>query len=544
MLLPIDTIAAIMILLAYIQEGGSPAPRSAYDALGWLGAIALTIPLSLYLAGRITEIFVNRKKLGSTARRSAAGALDVAAKVMVIALFWTFLKNSDWPFTITSHMGITSKSGITECIFGLLPYIIFSIGSWLPLYRIHRECTPDNWSMRSFLVHKAQYSFFILLLAIPTTFMIGYINANNESISNLVSPMTIMAGIYIMLFLCVWTFPFLLTMIWGCKKLPQGKLRSRVNELEEKAGVRFSNIFIWNLGGGTMVNAAAVGLFPPFRYLFLSRALIEKLSEEEIDGVVCHEMGHVRHRHLLFYMLVTIALMETFESMIGSLSLSPLEQVPLVVIVLAAYIRFGFAFISRRMERQADLTSLDILGSATPLVRALEKIGAAYGNIRAAKSWHHMSIAERVAFLKAAENNPEIGIAHHDHVRAVKAAGYYLAATLIAVGIMSHYAGDMREKSATVVPMSGFSESFHWQRVSRLMPDEMAGPLQLARLCLQSDEPDRKEKASILLQDAITRNGSAAEIRAATALIDELKKSPASAGGQTTLDLEAPRVDK
>ena len=69
------------------------------------------------------------------------------------------------------------------------------------------------------------------------------------------------------------------------------------------------------------------------------------------------------------------------------------------------YIRFVFAWFSRRFEREADLFSAELLKDFRPLSRGLERIGLACGNIRNEASWHHYGIAERVWFLQESYYN-------------------------------------------------------------------------------------------------------------------------------------------
>jgi tetratricopeptide (TPR) repeat protein len=67
------------------------------------------------------------------------------------------------------------------------------------------------------------------------------------------------------------------------------------------------------------------------------------------------------------------------------------------------YVRFVMGFFMRHFERQADLFALDVLGQPQPLVQALERIGQLTGNSRQVPSWHHFSLAQRVAALHRAQ---------------------------------------------------------------------------------------------------------------------------------------------
>ena len=50
-----------------------------------------------------------------------------------------------------------------------------------------------------------------------------------------------------------------------------------------------------------MVNACVTGILPVSGYVLLSDALIEALTPHEIAAVFGHEIGHIAHRHLLYF---------------------------------------------------------------------------------------------------------------------------------------------------------------------------------------------------------------------------------------------------
>jgi STE24 endopeptidase len=122
-----------------------------------------------------------------------------------------------------------------------------------------------------------------------------------------------------------------------------------------------------------MGNAMVMGLFPRVRYIFLSDLLLETMRDEEIEAVFAHEIGHIVHRHMWWYVLIMVMLM--LFSM-GPLALI-LNHIPWLAIsdglsqareaelyarqeqvmtaIGLALFGLGFGFLSRRFERQADV---------------------------------------------------------------------------------------------------------------------------------------------------------------------------------------------
>lgn len=231
-------------------------------------------------------------------------------------------------------------------------------------------------------------------------------------------------------------FPPLVRYWWGCRPLPAGPRRQLAQAVLDHAGVRVAEILYWPVLGGRMLTAGILGLAPSLSYLLITPALAEALTAQELAGVVAHEAGHARYRHLLSYMLfflgfflLAYALAEPM-SLLANLSLYGLAQsgwglsllggqggggqgwlsvlmgLPLVVVLLV-YVRFVMGFFMRHFERQADFFALDLMGSPEPIAQALEKVALYSGGSRNAPSWHHFSIAQRVEALYAAARQPQ-----------------------------------------------------------------------------------------------------------------------------------------
>ena len=67
-----------------------------------------------------------------------------------------------------------------------------------------------------------------------------------------------------------------------------------------ESGFRFTDILVWDTGH-SMLNACVTGVLPGFRYVLLTDALIESMTPLEVAAVFGHEIGHIAHRHLLYF---------------------------------------------------------------------------------------------------------------------------------------------------------------------------------------------------------------------------------------------------
>ena len=170
-----------------------------------------------------------------------------------------------------------------------------------------------------------------------------------------------------------------------------------------------------------MLTAAVVGILPGIRYILITPGLLRLLDTSELKAVVAHEMGHVRKKHLILFLILFILyipLVYKLSDMISILILSnhailnwafrfdelgipPYSLISTIVLIalVVAYFRFVFGFFLRNSERQADLYAMELVGSPFPLVSSFEKIAYRSGRIEDLPNWHHYSIRQRIQFL-------------------------------------------------------------------------------------------------------------------------------------------------
>src|SRR5947208_174093 len=139
---------------------------------------------------------------------------------------------------------------------------------------------------------------------------------------------------------------------------------------------RGSDLLLWDTHGG-VANAMVAGPVPWVRYVFLSDRLLDELAPEEVEAVFGHEVGHVRHGHLLYYFAFLIlsltllaglweigvqllfgapAVVVTADGMVVQAVETWRRWEPVPAVCLAgAYVFVVFGFLSRRCERQADV---------------------------------------------------------------------------------------------------------------------------------------------------------------------------------------------
>lgn len=224
--------------------------------------------------------------------------------------------------------------------------------------------------------------------------------------------------------------PELLIRVLRARPLAPSPLRARLEQLAARLGLRYRDILIWHTSHG-VGNAAVMGLIPRFRYVLLTDLLIETLDDRQVEAVFAHEAGHVRHRHLLWY-VVFFAIFALSMAGPGELVWRELSRlgvdrvgVPSDLVVFAGFAAFFlalFGMLSRLFERQADLfaaRSVTPTAGAESFVSALVRVAqinhlpmsvstASPNPIRAAAAravdatvhFLHPSVPARVAHLR------------------------------------------------------------------------------------------------------------------------------------------------
>jgi Zn-dependent protease with chaperone function len=251
--------------------------------------------------------------------------------------------------------------------------------------------------------------------------------------------------------------PVLIQKFWRCKPLEEGYQRHRIASLCRRAGLAYADILYWPIFGGKMITAGVMGLIRKFRYILVTPSLLHLLEPEEIDAVIAHEIGHIKKKHLLFYLAFFVGYMllsyVTFDFIIFAIIyarpvywfieqsgfnqttvVSAISSVVIICLFLI-YFRYIFGFFMRNFERQADTYVYALFDSAGPLISTLEKIASTSGQSAERPNWHHFSIRQRIDYLLKCESNSTWITRQERKVK--RSIGIYLMCLLL-LGILGY----------------------------------------------------------------------------------------------------------
>jgi Zn-dependent protease with chaperone function len=360
---------------------------------------------------------------------------------------------------IAGQVPIFSRLPSLEALIFLSLFTLYLVMVWFWAYPVYQQIYKSDLSRREYVRSNLSFSIPVLL---PWLCLSGLLDIIN--ILPFEKPRQLLATTwgeisYFLFFLLVITIlgPVLIQKFWRCYPLEAGPHRQRVEAICRRAGVQYANILYWPLFGGTMITAAVMGLVQKFRYILVTRGLLQFLSPEEIDSVIAHEIGHIKHHHLLLYLVFFIGyIMLSYVGfdlilpilvyttplyrLIDYSGINPADFMTIfysfvLILTFIIYFRFIFGYFMRNFERQADIYVFSLFESARPLIRAFEKITLFSAQSPDKPNWHHFSISQRMGYLEKCESNPAWINRHNRKIK--KSMALYLIA-LILSGILGY----------------------------------------------------------------------------------------------------------
>jgi STE24 endopeptidase len=367
-----------------------------------------------------------------------------------IGFFLTALWALGWGATARSFVEFPTWSlpGAELCV--LAPFLVALLLLWASAYDVERALqetasrpVEGNFPSRGVYIGlQARHNFILtlppLLLLLLQQIILKLLPEELQQ-SEWALPVvatSLLAGVFV-------GIPWLLRVFLGLRSLPDGPLRERLLNTARRLHFRCNNILLWNTRH-TMANAMVTGPLPFLRYVVLTDRLVRDMTPEEVEAVFGHEVGHIKHHHMLYYLgfllLSLFVLVFAWEALLRALKHWPLSgavdgwlagwpqasdilMVVSVISILGGYIFVVFGFLSRRCERQADLFGCRTV-SCPVFIDALEKVARLNGISRDRpgwlSSWQHSTIARRIDFIRQFNADPAVGKRFQRRVGLIK----------------------------------------------------------------------------------------------------------------------------
>lgn len=195
------------------------------------------------------------------------------------------------------------------------------------------------------------------------------------------------------------------------------ELYAMVDRLRQRAGLPMPTLAI---APHQQPNAFATGRDPEHAVVCVTQGILQTVDKQELEGVLAHELGHVRNHDMLLQTLAA-----TIAGAISNLAYfgiffgggrddrsNPLVGLGMIILAPIAAMLIQFA-ISRQREFKADATGAEITGRPLALASALQKLDATARQIPMRVSPAAGSLAmvnpfsgQRIAFAKLFSTHP------------------------------------------------------------------------------------------------------------------------------------------
>lgn len=481
-MLPIPLLIAL--LLGFGIDAPSAPPADVPGALLSIASAVAGVAACAFALGLWTAVMVRRK---GTARSRVRRAFVLGSRAIALAglvAYGWIVHAWGWPGIVLDVWGWRGSILVDDALI-LAPFLLIQLLGWWGLFYGERAVSglPAGHVGRRVARHLYLKERQALALVLPVVVIFV---ARNDLIDRLwpswrPQPWAEAVELAVMGSVVLAASPLFIRLAWPTRPLADGPLRRRLERIARRSGFRCSGVRVWDTDH-TMVNACVTGVVPQFRYVLLSDALIEDLTPSEVAAVFGHEIGHVAHRHLpyfLFFLVGFLALLtagsEAFAGLedwfAGLTTLDPTSPGALrdaaeglaVSIGVGALFWIVFGALSRRFERQADVYGCKAVSCGSPhcpphfelegeddgepggapdrpiatvcpvgvriFADALAAVARLNGIPADSRSWRHGSIASRIRFLADLAESPAREPAFQRQVRRFRVG---LAAGLIA----------------------------------------------------------------------------------------------------------------
>ena len=195
-------------------------------------------------------------------------------------------------------------------------------------------------------------------------------------------------------------------------------LVATVRRLADKAGIAMPEVAIYEGDA----NAFATGAFKNSALVAVSTGLLQSMNKEEVEAVLGHEIAHVANGDMVTLTLiqgVVNTFVVFFARIIGTLvdktvfrserGSGPGYFITVIVaqIVLGVLASMIVAYFSRRREFRADAGSAQYLGTPSPMINALHRLGGlAPGELP--KAMNGFGITDRAGIMALFSTHPPI----------------------------------------------------------------------------------------------------------------------------------------
>lgn len=308
-------------------------------------------------------------------RRFAKLRITIVFEILNLAGFVYILYQLHLPEFVNSKLSILEFVHHSREIVPFIPFFIGLLGIRFVMYDEPQRTTEQRLEFFS-------YSFRILLLPMFPMLFINAVLDFTHLFPEHVQPYVALGLLLPLVLLPFVMAPLLMQFLWKTEPLTNTELKQKLQNLSERSGIKYRDIGVWQTGSLSIANAAVAGIIPRNRKIFITDTLLHNFPDEQIETIVAHEIGHIRHKHLLISTLLILGYLLSsviFYLLVMEPLKEPLAGFPILLSIISIlffvfYFKILYNFLSRRFEHQADLYAVNLTNNKEAFKSALENL--------------------------------------------------------------------------------------------------------------------------------------------------------------------------
>lgn len=287
---------------------------------------------------------------------------------IIILMFLSLsIFNKLYTFAIDITTNVPLQSLIVIGFYFLINFVVDLIFSYYSVFTIENKYGFNKMTKKTFIIDKIKS--LILTIIFGGGAVYGIVQLYLSS-GNLFFFIAWGSAILIMLFINISYTKLFVPLFNKLRPLDDSPLKDKIYAFAEKVGYEISKISVIDASKrSTKLNAYFSG-FGKVKRIVLYDTLIEKMSEEEIIAVLAHEIGHNKHKHIIFNLIQMVLMLsvyilgimifldnEVFSFAFDFSEISYGFNLILYMIflsVITLIINIPLSYISRKFEYQAD----------------------------------------------------------------------------------------------------------------------------------------------------------------------------------------------
>lgn len=351
-----------------------------------VGLIAWLAPLEIARGG----VFGGHQS-GPHARARLLGIAGTMGVIGVISLVWLYAHFVPGEILVFAVPWLHGLNRVIAADLSLLFLLwLFWSGVLIGLYRIEGAGGRPAWTILDYYGSGMKQLALVLLPVVAVRVLFDYGVAARLGREMVSAPLLVFASILVLLLF----YPKLVVSAMRAHPVRDKKILEEIHEIALKTDIDIGDVRVLEVVTGRVARALITGFL--HKRIFLTGYLITHMTPQERQGVLLHEIGHIKKGHPLrkFILQVSgIGLAIVFARVLGYWDLFGSTAFGGWVVALAFLLIYNARLVvvlSHRLDRAADDYVLEKGGDPRAWIRTLNKLGKLHA-VRA-RTWRGKTV--------------------------------------------------------------------------------------------------------------------------------------------------------